>query len=690
MAPTELPQGVPVSLRRIVVGLWLAAAVLVALTWRHVFVLVAEGKQAEWASANRDLANLARVSEEHASRTLRSADQVVQFVNDRYLDLGARINLTAMTERGVIDASLFNQVGIIDARGFYAHANRPIPVPIDLSDREHFRVHVESDTGQLFVSRPVLGRSTNRWSIQLTRRIRLPTDRFGGVVVISIDPTYFTRFYGDLSLGPKGMAALYGLDGVARARIVGDFQDFGANASDSQMFTLIAQGQQSGGFTSVSVVDGVKRLYHYRKLPNHPLVVVIGRDVVDVLAQHQRSRNGFLMQASVMTGLIFALAVTLTWYLLRMRREWVKRAAAQWQLSDRTEQLNAVFELSPDGFVTFDNQNRVKYVSPAFCQLTACTGDALERLDEQAFCAWLIAQGDGTASLPRLVSLGDQADAERMVIALSKPARRVLQLAARKAQTAQVAKILYVRDITHESEVAQIKSEFLSTAAHELRTPMASVLGFSEVLLSQPDLPEPERQEFVEIIHKQSQNIAVILDELLDLARIEARRGKDFKLEQVDVGSLLQEVVKTFKPPKDRTPPVWAAPTQSGLIRVDRGKVRQALLNVLSNAYKYSPNGGDVALDVSVHGVGEARQICISVNDTGIGMTPEQVQRVCERFYRADTSGTLPGSGLGMSIVSEIMALHNGRVVVESHWGSGTRVSLCFPQDGGVEQQGLV
>ena len=111
---------------------------------------------------------------------------------------------------------------------------------------------------------------------------------------------------------------------------------------------------------------------------------------------------------------------------------------------------------------------------------------------------------------------------------------------------------------------------------------------------------------------------------------------------------------------------------------------------MLSNAYKYSPNGGDVALDVSVHGVGEARQICISVNDTGMGMTPEQVQRVCERFYRADTSGTLPGSGLGMSIVSEIMALHNGRVVVESHWGSGTRVSLCFPQDGGVEQQGLV
>jgi len=101
---------------------------------------------------------------------------------------------------------------------------------------------------------------------------------------------------------------------------------------------------------------------------------------------------------------------------------------------------------------------------------------------------------------------------------------------------------------------------------------------------------------------------------------------------------------------------------------------------VISNAYQYSPQGGEVHIKVVVTApVGAAAQLCIEITDQGIGMTPEQTARVCERFYRADASGKIPGTGLGMSIVKEIVELHRGQLTLQSSPGQGTRVRLCFP-----------
>jgi signal transduction histidine kinase len=108
----------------------------------------------------------------------------------------------------------------------------------------------------------------------------------------------------------------------------------------------------------------------------------------------------------------------------------------------------------------------------------------------------------------------------------------------------------------------------------------------------------------------------------------------------------------------------------------------QVINNVLSNAYKYSPNGGDVEIEVIENiGLDDAGFIGIKIKDHGMGLTPEQLARVCERFYRADTSGTLPGTGLGMSIVKEVVEFHNGYVEIVSQHGKGTAVTLWLPID---------
>jgi len=227
-----------------------------------------------------------------------------------------------------------------------------------------------------------------------------------------------------------------------------------------------------------------------------------------------------------------------------------------------------------------------------------------------------------------------------------------------------------------------MKSEFLSTAAHELRTPMVSIFGFSELMLAQ-ECTREEQQEFMEVIYRQSQLMISIINELLDLARIEARRGKDFVFVRLDLKLLTEQVVNSFRAPGTRASPVLRFGQVATTIRGDSKKLTQAINNVLSNAYKYSPGGGAVELDFLARQTDpDGRQstwVGVCIRDQGIGMTQEQRQRVCERFYRADNSGKIPGTGLGMSIVKEIIELHGGHLEIASEAGLGTAVTLWLP-----------
>jgi signal transduction histidine kinase len=229
-----------------------------------------------------------------------------------------------------------------------------------------------------------------------------------------------------------------------------------------------------------------------------------------------------------------------------------------------------------------------------------------------------------------------------------------------------------------------MKSEFVSTAAHELRTPMASIFGFAELMMHKM-LPPEKQHRALAAIHRQTKLMIAIVNELLDLARIESRRGKDFVLETVELGEVTRQLLQDFSPPADRAAPELAETLTGALVRVDRNKLRQAAGNVLSNAYKYSPQGGAVQLRIVQQGAatgtlaGGAR-VGIEVRDQGIGMTPEQLARVGERFYRADGSGKIPGTGLGMSIVREILSLLGGELAITSTPGAGTCVTLWLPR----------
>ncbi len=352
------------------------------------------------------------------------------------------------------------------------------------------------------------------------------------------------------------------------------------------------------------------------------------------------------------------------------------------RLQMRGEQLDAIFALSADGFVSFDAQRRANYVSPAFTRLTGLAAARVLGSADTDIEALLRAQCRNGASWRGLAALRVAAPkVEPEQIELLRPTRRVLEVALRLGTTEAISQVLSLRDVTHESEVDQMKSEFLSTAAHEMRTPMASIFGFVELMLHRTLSPERQR-DVLETIHRQSQLMINIVNELLDLARIEARRGNDFVLETVDLADLVRDVLHDFKPPQERAVPQLQTQAAATTVSVDLNKMRQALGNVLSNAYKYSPGGGAVSVRL-VAGppatAGRPPTVGVEVRDHGIGMTAEQLARVSERFYRADASGSIPGTGLGMSIVKEITELLGGRVALASEPGRGTAVTLWLP-----------
>ncbi len=356
------------------------------------------------------------------------------------------------------------------------------------------------------------------------------------------------------------------------------------------------------------------------------------------------------------------------------------------RLVARSEELRAMLELGDNGILYAEPDGRVTHVNLPLQQMFGIDASRVANLSLQDFERHLdemLAPEDAhsrplSALLRALASCsgGDGFARHSHHIRLASPRRLTLQMSAGVTATGDI--VLYFRDVTSETEVDRMKSEFLSTAAHELRTPLASIFGFAELMISRQMTPERQK-ELLATIHRQARLLMNLINELLDLSRIEARQGKDFHRGHHRIETLVQQTLRGLLVRDDRRQVRLHLPQGGECIMVDPEKTQQALLNVLSNAFKYSPGGADIALQTSLKEAEGERYVGISVRDHGMGMTPEQLARVFERFWRADPLGAIPGTGLGMSLVKEITELQEGHVEVASVPGEGTTVTLWFP-----------
>lgn len=230
-------------------------------------------------------------------------------------------------------------------------------------------------------------------------------------------------------------------------------------------------------------------------------------------------------------------------------------------------------------------------------------------------------------------------------------------------------------DITKERELDRLKTEFVATVAHELRTPLTSIQGFSELLL-QKTFSKEEENKFLFYINQQSENLTNIINDLFDVSRIESGQGFILAKKETAIEPLLREIVELFQ--KQGTGHWYHLDLeeQKDRLHIDEDKVIQAVQNVLSNAVKYSPEGSNVIIE----GKSQKGGYCIKISDEGIGMNPEELAHIYDKFYRADTSNTaIGGTGLGMGIVRYIVEAHEGEMNIQSQPGIGTTISIILP-----------
>ncbi len=237
--------------------------------------------------------------------------------------------------------------------------------------------------------------------------------------------------------------------------------------------------------------------------------------------------------------------------------------------------------------------------------------------------------------------------------------------------------IVFIEDITEEKRVEAIKKDFVANVSHELRTPLASIKGYAETLLDGGLEDRDKLKEFLRIIDKHATRMSRLIEDLLILSRLESH---DVPMEQepIDIYKLIASITEGFKKhAQDKG--ITLSIKKNGMVPDvlgDRVRLEQVMVNLLDNAIKYTPQGGKVDVVVRYKD-GEVR---VDVKDTGIGIPPEDMPRIFERFYRVDKarSRELGGTGLGLAIVKHIVQGLNGKVWVESVPSKGSTFSFTL------------
>jgi len=505
-----------------------------------------------------------QVFSEFSRSTIRRVNEVILDIRTQWTgDLKSFATLI-QRRQGIIDDLTF-QVTVIDSDGIMIFSNLAKPsTRVDLSQRAHFRVHKEAgDADHLYISSPVLGKVSGKWSIQFTRPI-LKNGKFNGVLVVSVSPDLFSQFAEKLQLGKDGSATMVKTSGELMARY--PVTSFTQEAIPKDRPFLKENSPIAGNYRSFSSIDKTERIYGYYKLPQFGQIYVVGESVNDILTPYYTYRTLVLEVASGVS----AFAIIMFIVLLR--------------------------------------------------SLTT-----LEKV-----------RGD-------------------------------LELAKERAESSNIA-----------------KSQFLANMSHEIRTPMNGVIGMAQILLD-TNLKE-DQQQFVRDILTSSDSLLSIINDILDISKIEADRMEyDFHPFALgDLTNAVNSLIKVKAAEKEIGFYIDVDPDVATTFIGDSLRIRQILLNLAGNAVKFTERGG-----VRIHIKRKPGGLRFEVSDTGIGISMEARERLFSNFSQVDSSTTrkFGGTGLGLAISKRLAEGMRGEIGVNSIEGQGSTFWFELPLASPTEQE---
>lgn len=243
-------------------------------------------------------------------------------------------------------------------------------------------------------------------------------------------------------------------------------------------------------------------------------------------------------------------------------------------------------------------------------------------------------------------------------------------------------------DLTEVRRLESVRRDFVANVSHELKTPLTSIRGYVETLLADPDLPADLQRPFLEVVQKNAERLHHIVDDLLDLSRLESGGWRP-ELRDVNAIDVIQDVWSSCSERAEQKRITFALPAAGVVVHADPGGLRQIFSNLLDNAVRHTPEGGRIEVRTStaaLNGNGRAADdaagyITFEVRDTGTGMPSDAIPRIFERFYRVDPARSRAdgGTGLGLSIVKHLVESMGGDVAAESELGKGTTIRFRLP-----------
>jgi len=338
------------------------------------------------------------------------------------------------------------------------------------------------------------------------------------------------------------------------------------------------------------------------------------------------------------------------------------------------ERLQAVLNGMVEGVLVVDTGGKIVLLNQRARELFAIRG----RVESRAFLE-VIRHAEFDALLARATDREDPVSGE---VRLAGPGERVLRVQAVRfpsGRGARMGTVAVFHDVTEIARLEQVRRDFVANASHELRTPLTAISGFTETLLSSESLGPDDRRAYLEVIERHARRLTHLVNDLLELSKIESRQVT-LEVAAIDVVPIAERLLQDYHE-RFEEKDLLASVAHHGpaFVRADPRALEQILVNLVDNAIKYTEPGGAVTIRVET---GD-EEVAVRVEDTGIGIPPEDRERIFERFYRVDKarSRELGGTGLGLAIVKHLVQGQGGEIaLVESQPGEGSVFRFTLPR----------